>query len=55
MTDITKDHDSLDHVYGRIKDILTHVKLYHQDVTFVCADKRLITVVKTMGFPVLEV
>jgi predicted nucleic acid-binding protein len=26
-----------------------------KDITFVCADKRLTTLVKTMGFPVLEV
>lgn len=26
MTDITKDHESLDHVYGRIKDVLTQAR-----------------------------
>ena len=26
MTDITKDHDGLDHVYGRNKDVLTHAR-----------------------------
>ena len=26
MTDIAKDHESLDNVYGRIKDVLTQVR-----------------------------
>jgi hypothetical protein len=26
MTDITKDHESLDHAYGRIKDVLTQAR-----------------------------
>ena len=26
MTDIAKDHESLDHVYGRIKDVLTQAR-----------------------------
>lgn len=26
MTDITKDHESLDHGYGRIKDVLTQAR-----------------------------
>jgi hypothetical protein len=26
MTDIAKDHEGLDHVYGRIKDVLTQAR-----------------------------
>ncbi len=48
-------HGSTHHLFSLdALQIATLSIVAEKDITFVCADKRLITLVKTIGLPVLE-
>jgi len=53
--DIMNTHGRANHLFSLdALQIATLTIIAEKDITFVCADKRLTALVKTMGTPVLE-
>ncbi|MEK6697907.1 MAG: type II toxin-antitoxin system VapC family toxin [Nitrospirota bacterium] len=53
--DILGAHGRINHLFSLdALQIATLSIVAEKDITFVCADKRLTTLVKTIGFPILE-
>jgi len=53
--DIMNSHGRINHIFALdALQIATFSTINERDITFVCADKRLTTLVKKMGNPVLE-
>ncbi len=54
--DLLGKHGRTTHLFSLdALQIATLTVISEKDITFVCADKRLTTLVKAIGFPVLEV